>query len=157
MSESEKASESGGGGPGSTSTNTGTGGGGSGGAAERGGRQAPQAAGERKRRSSPAPRRPCGTRTRRKSKQLPPYNVILLDDNFHTYAYVIEMLRKLFGHPDEKGTQLAREVDSSGRVIVMTTHKELAELKRDQIHAFGADWRLENSKGSMSSKIEPAK
>jgi ATP-dependent Clp protease adaptor protein ClpS len=101
-------------------------------------------------------RKAVRTKPRRKSKQLPPYHVVLLDDNDHTYAYVIEMLRKIFGHPDERGNQLAKEVDSQGRVIVMTTHKELAELKRDQIHAFGADWRLETSKGSMSAKIEPA-
>src|SRR5688572_28112183 len=105
MSESEKASESDGGGSGSTSTNTGTGGG--------GGEEA--VAKPRKPRSSggnaqqPGTKKAVRTRTRRKSKQLPPYNVILLDDNFHTYAYVIEILRKLFGHPDEKGTQLAKE------------------------------------------------
>jgi ATP-dependent Clp protease adaptor protein ClpS len=107
--------------------------------------------------AQPKSKKAVRTPTRRKSRQLPPYNVILLDDNHHTYAYVIEMLRKLFGHPEERGNQLAKEVDASGRVIVMTTHKELAELKRDQIHAFGADWRLETSKGSMSAKIERAK
>jgi len=96
------------------------------------------------------------TRTRRKFKQLPPFHVVLLDDNHHTYAYVVEMLRKVFGHPEERGVQLAQEVDTQGRVIVLTTHKELAELKRDQIHGFGADWRLENSAGSMNAIIEPA-
>ena len=89
-------------------------------------------------------------------KLLPPYNVILLDDDDHTYEYVIEMLRKVFAYPSERGYQLAKEVDSSGRVIVLTTHKELAELKRDQIHAYGSDPRLERSSGSMSATIEPA-
>ena len=103
------------------------------------------------------PKKAVRTRTRRKSKPLPPYNVILLDDNHHTYAYVVEMLKKVFGHPEERGVQLAKEVDSRGRVIVLTTHRELAELKRDQIHGFGADWRLEESKGSMTAVIEPAK
>lgn len=28
---------------------------------------------------------------------IPPYNVVLLDDNDHTYEYVIEMLRAVFG------------------------------------------------------------
>ena len=32
----------------------------------------------------------------------PPYHVVLLDDNDHTYASVIEMLRRLFGHEEEK-------------------------------------------------------
>jgi ATP-dependent Clp protease adaptor protein ClpS len=91
-----------------------------------------------------------------KPKPQPPYNVILLDDNDHTYDYVIEMLQKLFGHAKERAFQMAKEVDTTGRVIVETTTLERAELKRDQIHAYGADWRLERSKGSMSAKIEPA-
>jgi ATP-dependent Clp protease adaptor protein ClpS len=51
---------------------------------------------------------------------------------------------------------MAQEVDDTGRVIVDTTTKERAELKRDQIHAYGADHRLERSKGSMRATIEPA-
>src|SRR5215467_3559520 len=74
-----------------------------------------------------------------KVKRQPPYNVVLLDDDDHTYTYVIRMLKELFGYPDEKGYQMAKEVDTTGRVIVLTTSKEHAELKRDQIHAYGAD------------------
>jgi ATP-dependent Clp protease adaptor protein ClpS len=92
---------------------------------------------------------------RRKSKQLPRFNVVLLDDDDHTYDYVIEMLRSLFGHDEQKAYQLAKEVDASGRVIVYTTHRELAELKRDQIHSWGLDWRIASCQGSMTSVIEP--
>lgn len=91
-----------------------------------------------------------------KPRQLPPYNVVLLDDNDHTYEYVIEMLRCVFGYPEQKGYQLAKEVDTRGRVIVLTTHKEKAELKRDQIIAYGTDYRIASCKGSMSAIIEPA-
>lgn len=93
---------------------------------------------------------------RRKPKKQPPYHVILLDDDDHTYEYVIGMLRKLFGCVDERAYQLAQEVDTSGRVIVETTSLERAELKRDQIHSFGRDWRLPRCAGSMSATIEPA-
>jgi ATP-dependent Clp protease adaptor protein ClpS len=51
---------------------------------------------------------------------------------------------------------LAKEVDREGRVILMTTHKELAELKRDQIHSYGTDQRVATCKGSMSAVVEPA-
>ena len=87
---------------------------------------------------------------------LPPYHVVLLDDNDHTHEYVIEMLKALFGHPEEMGMELAKEVDKTGRAIVYTTHKEKAELKRDQIHAFGPDVRCASCKGAMSAVIEPA-
>jgi ATP-dependent Clp protease adaptor protein ClpS len=99
--------------------------------------------------------KPKGKR-KRKSKQLPPYNVVLLDDNDHTYEYVIEMLRSIFAHPEARAYQMAKEVDQNGRVIVFTTHRELAELKRDQIHSWGMDWRIASCKGSMSATIEPA-
>ena len=66
------------------------------------------------------------------------------------------MLQELFGHPPEKGFQLAKEVDTAGRVIVATTSRERAELKRDQIHAYGPDRDIPRCKGSMSATIEPA-
>lgn len=86
---------------------------------------------------------------------IPRFNVVLHDDDDHSYEYVIEMLMKIFGHSREKAFKCAQEVDSSGRVIVDTTHKERAELKRDQIHAYGADWRIDRCQGSMSASIEP--
>ena len=87
---------------------------------------------------------------------LPPYNVVLLDDNDHSYEYVILMLKKVFGHPIDKGFEMAQEVDSTGRVIVATTNLEQAELKRDQIHAFGPDPLIPRCKGSMSATVESA-
>jgi len=89
-------------------------------------------------------------------RRLPPYHVVLHDDDDHTYENVIELLGKLFRHGRVRAFLMAREVDTAGRVIVDTTTKERAELKRDQIHAYGADWRLERSRGSMSATIEPA-
>ncbi len=86
----------------------------------------------------------------------PPYHVILLDDDEHTYAYVIEMLQAIFRHDFETAFKMADKVNSDGRVIVATVHKELAELRLEQIREYGADPRLPESKGSMSAMIEPA-
>ena len=91
-----------------------------------------------------------------KPKQLPPYNVVLFNDEEHTYEYVIQMVRSVFGYSEERGYQLAKEVDNSGRAILMTTHRELAELKREQVLAYGTDIRIAECKGSMSAIIEPA-
>ena len=95
-------------------------------------------------------------RTDVRTKRQPPYHVILLNDDDHTYQYVIYMLLKLFGHPPELGFEMAREVDQKGRVIVDTTSLERAELKQDQIHSFGADPLIPRCKGSMSAVIEPS-
>ena len=89
-------------------------------------------------------------------KKQPPYHVILHNDDDHTYEYVIEMLKKLFGHPEPRGFLMAHEVDTRGRVIVDTTSKERAELKQEQIHAYGPDPRIDRCKGSMTAEIEPA-
>ena len=102
-------------------------------------------------------RRRAKTLARRKSrKRQPPYHVILWNDDDHSYDYVIRMLQKLFGHPIEKGFELAKEVDTQGKAIVLTTTREHAELKRDQIHAYGKDDGIAGCKGSMSATIEPS-
>lgn len=96
-------------------------------------------------------------RARRKpTKPLPPYNVVLIDDDAHTYEYVIEMMAKVFAYARERGMQIAKTVDGEKRAIVYTAHKELAELKRDLILGYGADWRMEESRGSMRAVVEPA-
>jgi len=92
----------------------------------------------------------------KKPIHIPQYHVVLHDDNDHTYDYVIEMLMQIFKHSREKAFQMACEVDAHGRVVVDTTTKERAELKRDQIHAYGPDWRIPHCQGSMSATIEPA-
>ena len=96
------------------------------------------------------------SRAKQVTLQLPQYHVVLLDDNDHTYDYVIEMLMQLFGHNRSKAFRMACEVDLMGRVIVDTTTKERADLKRDQIHAYGPDWRIDHCRGSMSALVEPA-
>jgi ATP-dependent Clp protease adaptor protein ClpS len=90
------------------------------------------------------------------TKRQPPYHVILWNDDDHSYEYVIAMLMELFAYPPEKGFQMAKEVDAQGRVIVLTTTLEHAELKCDQIHAYGKDVLIAGCKGSMSATIEPA-
>jgi ATP-dependent Clp protease adaptor protein ClpS len=90
------------------------------------------------------------------SKPLPPYNVVLLDDDQHTYEYVIELSMKLFARSRQQAFEVAKMVDTHKRAVLLTTHKEHAELKRDQVHSYGRDFRMETCKGSMSCIIEPA-
>ena len=90
----------------------------------------------------------------RQANRQPRYNVLLWDSDDHTFEYVEKMLRELFGHQKEQCQVIAKQVDEEGRAVVLTTTREHAELKRDQIHAYGKD-NLEGSKGSMWSTIEP--
>jgi ATP-dependent Clp protease adaptor protein ClpS len=84
------------------------------------------------------------------------YHVILLNDEDHTYDYVIEMLMEIFDFSEDKAYQHTVEVDTKGHSRLVTLPLAQAESKRDQVHAYGADWRLPRSMGAMAALIEPA-
>jgi ATP-dependent Clp protease adaptor protein ClpS len=91
-----------------------------------------------------------------KKRHVPRYHVILWNSDDHTYEYVERMLRELFGHTPQECHKLAKTVDTEGRASVLTTTKEHAELKRDQILAYGKDHTMANCKGSLHATIEEA-
>jgi len=84
------------------------------------------------------------------------YHVIILNDDDHTFEYVIEMLQAIFGLPYATALAHTMEADSTGSSIVFTTTLEEAEHKRDQIHAYGPAWRLPHSRGSVAALVERA-
>jgi len=83
-----------------------------------------------------------------------PCQLILLDDDHHTYQYVIAMLAAVFGYSTEKGFAIACVVDSQGQAILMTGSRDEVELKQQLVHAFGPDPLMEQSAGSMTAIIE---
>jgi ATP-dependent Clp protease adaptor protein ClpS len=84
------------------------------------------------------------------------YHVILLNDEDHTYDYVIEMLQKVFGFTESRALKHAVEVDTRVTTLLVTWGLAEAELRRDQIHAYGPDPRLPRPMGSMAAVVEPA-
>ena len=84
------------------------------------------------------------------------YHVIILNDEEHTFEYVIEMLQTVFNIPYAAAFAHTVEADATGSSIVLTTNLEEAEQKRDQVHAYGPDWRMPNSRGSVAALVEPA-
>jgi len=98
-----------------------------------------------------APEREVGER----QDFVPLFRVVLLDDNDHTYDYVIEMLQTIFVFTLEQAYRHAEEVDRIGRTVLITCELAQAEFARDQIHSYGPDHRLPRSKGPMSAVIEP--
>ncbi len=92
-----------------------------------------------------------------KPKKQPRYHVVLWDDPHHTFDYVIRMLQELFRHDLAMARKMADEVDSAGKVICLTTTLEHAELKRDQIKAYGRDPYAAAPSGSMAASIIAAR
>lgn len=97
-----------------------------------------------------------GTGAGSSDEQAPLFHVVLLDDDEHTYDYVIEMLQKLFMLSLDAAYNHAVEVDAAKRTVVLTCELEPAEFAKRQIESFGVDWRMPNSRGSMSAVVEPA-
>jgi ATP-dependent Clp protease adaptor protein ClpS len=107
--------------------------------------------------SSPTVRPPTArpeTSTTPAEQRSPLFHVVLLDDDQHTYDYVVEMLCALFFMPTNVAFDHAVEVDKTGRTIVITCERAQAEFGRDQILAYGKDPRMANSRGSMRAVIE---
>ena len=84
------------------------------------------------------------------------YHLVLLDDDQHTYDYVIEMLASIFGYESGKAWALARVVDIQGQAILQTASNERCQANQKRIHSYGADSRIPTSRGSMSAIIEKA-
>jgi ATP-dependent Clp protease adaptor protein ClpS len=88
----------------------------------------------------PAIEEPQEQNARSKPKRLPPYVVVVLNDDLHTFQYVIETFHKVFGYAVERCHQLAVQIHTQGRAAVWTGPKEVAELKRDLIRGAGPDF-----------------
>jgi ATP-dependent Clp protease adaptor protein ClpS len=96
------------------------------------------------------------TDTKNQTDQPGSWNVVLLDDADHSYEYVMKLMQEIFAATPERAFKVAEKVDKDGRAVCLTTHKEHAELKVEQIHSFGPDALIPRSAGSMSAVMEPA-
>jgi ATP-dependent Clp protease adaptor protein ClpS len=96
-------------------------------------------------------------RTETSPRLLPPFNVILENDDHHSFEFVIDVLRKVLGCPLERAMQLTKEAHTTGRSIVWTGPKEVAELKVEQVHSFHEIRQTDGAKlGPLGCYIEPA-
>ncbi|HTU23324.1 MAG TPA: ATP-dependent Clp protease adaptor ClpS [Gemmataceae bacterium] len=82
---------------------------------------------------------------------VPPYHVILENDDHHSTTFVVSVLCKALGHSIERAYQLMLQAHLTGRAIVWTAPKEVAELKVEQISTFH-----EEPYGPLGCTIEPA-
>ena len=97
-----------------------------------------------------------GPDTRTRPRRVPPYHVVLENDDHHSFEFVVEVLTKALGCSFERAFQLTTLAHSTGRAVVWTGSKEVAELKVDQIHSF-SEIRSDGAKlGPLGATIEPA-
>jgi ATP-dependent Clp protease adaptor protein ClpS len=100
--------------------------------------------------SSPVEETAPGEKT--KANHQPPYAVILHNDNFNGFDYVVSVLRKVFNYDRAKAHQLTMAAHTSGRSIVWSGVREVAELKADQIRSCGPD-PVAKANGALALRV----
>ncbi|HZZ77010.1 MAG TPA: ATP-dependent Clp protease adaptor ClpS [Gemmataceae bacterium] len=91
-----------------------------------------------------------------KTRRLPPYNVILENDDHHSMEFVISVLQKALGYNEQKCFQLMMLAHTSGQAVVWTGTKEVAELKLEQMLSFHEIQPNGRKLGPLGVRIEPA-
>lgn len=90
------------------------------------------------RKPKPAPPKPDG-----KVDKLPPYKVLLHNDDHNEMGFVAEAILQLTPLKEFEAVRKMFEAHQRGVSLLLTTHKERAELYRDQFKAKGLTVTIE--------------
>jgi ATP-dependent Clp protease adaptor protein ClpS len=82
---------------------------------------------------------------KREPKQLPPYRVLLHNDDVNTFEHVIKCIVRLTPIPIEEAVDKTIEAHETGVALLLVTHLERAELYVEQFASL-----------SLTVTIEPA-
>ena len=76
-----------------------------------------------------------GREPKKKSKprQAPLYNLILWNDDFHSFEYVIETLIEVLRLSEQEATDFAIRAHNEGKTVILTAHFEKVEFIKEQI------------------------
>ena len=88
-----------------------------------------------------ADRAPAKTPPQRQN--LPPFKVLLHNDDVNSYEFVVETLVELTPLSLEAAVKVTKETDEQGVGLVVVTHRELAELYHEQLTSKGLTATIE--------------
>lgn len=74
-----------------------------------------------------------------------PWQVVVWNDPVNLMSYVVYVLRKLFGFPEEEATRLMLAVHHEGRAVVVSGPREKSELDCYRLHHHGLWATLEKA------------
>jgi ATP-dependent Clp protease adaptor protein ClpS len=83
----------------------------------------------------------------------PRYNLIVLNDDTHTYGYVERLLQEVLGVSAERATAFALAIDRTGRAVVFIGSLDEVTRKRDRILAYGPDASEPESTGPLGVEV----
>jgi ATP-dependent Clp protease adaptor protein ClpS len=84
-------------------------------------------------------------------KVCPNWNVLLLNDDYHSFDFVILLLIKIFRKDMDEALAITMDIHNNGQGIAATCSKERAELYLEQVASM-----KEGKKGAIGCVIEPA-
>jgi ATP-dependent Clp protease adaptor protein ClpS len=90
------------------------------------------------------------------TRRVPPYNLILENDEYHSMEFVVEVLQKALGYNEQRAILLMLEAHNGDRSVVWTGPREVAELKLEQVHTYHEIREGGRDLGPLSCVIEPA-
>ena len=73
---------------------------------------------------------------RRKAKKLPPYKVLLHNDDVNTFEHVISAILNLTTLQPQEALLRTIEAHETGVALLLVTHRERAELYQEQFATF---------------------
>lgn len=76
---------------------------------------------------------------------LEPWNVILLNDDWHTFDEVIFQLMKATGFSSQKAAEIAYEAHAKGEAVCFTASRERCELVGSVLEEIDLGVRIERS------------
>ena len=77
--------------------------------------------------------------TRREIKEPPLYKVLLLNDDYTTMEFVVEVLMYVFNKSAEESTRIMLKVHTEGAGIAGVYTYEVAETKVDMVHGLAQE------------------
>lgn len=83
-------------------------------------------------------------------KRPPLYRVLLLNDDYTTMEFVVQVLQAIFHHPEERAAQIMLHVHQKGAGICGIYTREIAESKVEQVLQFA-----QQNKHPLQCTMEP--
>jgi ATP-dependent Clp protease adaptor protein ClpS len=88
------------------------------------------------------------------TQQMPPYHVLIENDDFHSFMFVVAVVQQVFAYPIDRTVELVTHAHQHGEAIVWTGSKEVAELKLEQITTFSEQRDDGKNLGPLSCRLE---
>ena len=88
-------------------------------------------------------RAPKKSPAKKPPQPLPPWKVLLHNDDKNDFDFVIETIVALTPLNEQDASQRTKEAHQTGVALLLTTHKERAELYREQFQSKGLTVTIE--------------